>query len=905
MIVVGKQCLNIRGKDTFILSGAFHYPRCPRPLWRDRLAKMKEAGLNCIDYYVPWNYHERAMPRDVDDFSQINLDELREFLCVVHDEFGFYSIARPGSYICAEWAGGGYPWWLLTKKPKDFPPDQQWLRSDDSTYLAWSRHWYDAVCPVIASEQLTRKSPDKGGVILFQIENEYDFFAGPTDEQRVNHLRALATDARRNGIDVPLMTCWTKQCRSNPDPVLKDVFDGPNMYPRWNMNAVEERLVAVKREQPDAPGMVPELQGGWFSGVGGVLSEDQEGLEPEQIHHLTLMAMMNDATILNYYMFFGGTNFGLWAGRNITATYDYNAPLREAGGVGERYLAVKAIGQILAEHGEAIAGSVTIDAKITGIDKEIPEGVAIRVREAKDGGLFFYFRNSTTADARCDTLIVHPDGRHFGIGQDLEPRGFELIHIPPGGQDITSAAHLTREHHRGFLRIERPVVPTGVRIATALCSRETASGEWRSGVVGRSLPEMGIYDARTVLYRAKRNFTREEIANFNTLWVDLFQDDNLVLQLNDRFIFPTGNYRGGPAFEIGDALREGENHFTLLYENKGHIHYGAGLEWAGGIRSILLTSRERLSVPILEWRAKLLQGGDENLLVDEDVDDSNWPAFTLDNVMADRLSADLQPGTETSQDYAARTLFRQKDKCVFRSTFTMSDADLRAGKTRLVSQNVQQSATVYLNGVRIGFKPNAPVKFEFDLSASLRAGRNTLAIVVENHVGFQAGLMKPLYLEGEEISGEALSLELLPELTGMRERWWDDSQWSSAAPVSLDQVTPLSRRGHVNSAPTQSPDALAKWYRMEFTLPEQRKDVFFPSRALIDASGNGVVYLNDHCIGRYWEAGPQREFYLPECWLHFGGRKNRLTLCLRSTQRGAALRAVEISPYAEQAEWRR
>ncbi|HEY8902112.1 MAG TPA: hypothetical protein VIM48_00305, partial [Chthoniobacterales bacterium] len=28
------QCLTIDGKDTFIFSGAFHYFRCPKELWR-------------------------------------------------------------------------------------------------------------------------------------------------------------------------------------------------------------------------------------------------------------------------------------------------------------------------------------------------------------------------------------------------------------------------------------------------------------------------------------------------------------------------------------------------------------------------------------------------------------------------------------------------------------------------------------------------------------------------------------------------------------------------------------------------------------------------------------------------------------------------------------------------------
>jgi hypothetical protein len=92
---------------------------------------------------------------------------------------------------------------------------------------------------------------------------------------------------------------------------------------------------------------------------------------------------------------------------------------------------------------------------------------------------------------------------------------------------------------------------------------------------------------------------------------------------------------------------------------------------------------------------------------------------------------------------------------------------------------------------------------------------------------------------------------------------------------------------------------------MEFELPEPAKDVWVPWRAILDASGNGFVYLNGHALGRYWEIGPQREFYLPECWLKFGaGEKNLLTVCLRATDRGSTLRAAEVQPYADQVERR-
>ncbi|HAC22632.1 MAG TPA: beta-galactosidase, partial [Porphyromonadaceae bacterium] len=59
------QCFTIEGEDIFVFSAAFHYFRCPEELWRDRFAKIKEAGFNTVETYVPWNWHERNMPKNV------------------------------------------------------------------------------------------------------------------------------------------------------------------------------------------------------------------------------------------------------------------------------------------------------------------------------------------------------------------------------------------------------------------------------------------------------------------------------------------------------------------------------------------------------------------------------------------------------------------------------------------------------------------------------------------------------------------------------------------------------------------------------------------------------------------------------------------------------------------------
>ena len=151
-----RQCIQIEGKDIFLFSAAFHYFRVPQPLWPDRFRKLKEGGFNCVETYIPWNWHERKMPRSPHDQSCLDMRELDDFLKMAED-FGLYVIVRPGPYICAEWSGGGFPQWIMQKKPAKTTFDT-WLQSNDPEFMRWNEHWYRAVCRVVAPHQLTRKS---------------------------------------------------------------------------------------------------------------------------------------------------------------------------------------------------------------------------------------------------------------------------------------------------------------------------------------------------------------------------------------------------------------------------------------------------------------------------------------------------------------------------------------------------------------------------------------------------------------------------------------------------------------------------------------------------------------------------------------------------------------------------
>ena len=100
-------CMTIDGKDIFVYSAAFHYFRCPEELWRDRFKQIKEAGFNVVETYVPWNWHERSMPKSLKDTTNFDFSDLKRWLKMAQEEFGLYTIVRPGPFICAEYSGGG------------------------------------------------------------------------------------------------------------------------------------------------------------------------------------------------------------------------------------------------------------------------------------------------------------------------------------------------------------------------------------------------------------------------------------------------------------------------------------------------------------------------------------------------------------------------------------------------------------------------------------------------------------------------------------------------------------------------------------------------------------------------------------------------------------------------------
>ena len=75
----------------------------------------------------------------------------------------------------------------------------------------------NALCKVVAPEQITRKPKGAAGVILFQLENEFNF-CPLSNADKTERLRTLYRDSIRGGIEVPMFGNLTHETRSSSDP---------------------------------------------------------------------------------------------------------------------------------------------------------------------------------------------------------------------------------------------------------------------------------------------------------------------------------------------------------------------------------------------------------------------------------------------------------------------------------------------------------------------------------------------------------------------------------------------------------------------------------------------------------------------------------------------------------------
>ena len=310
------------GKPAVIVSGSIHYPRVPRPYWRDRIRKAKAMGFNCIGTYVFWNAHENKP--GVFDFSG-NLD-IAAFALACQEE-GMWLIVRPGPYVCSEWDFGGLPAWLL----KD--PDMV-VRTNDPKFLEASARYMKAVGQQLRDLQVTHGGP----IIQVQVENEYGQFGRPGNPDDMAYNRAIYDQLVAAGFDTMFIRCDWPVGRTIRTAHIDEVYTTMNFG-----GSAERAFRFFERQYPGQPKMCGEYWVGWFDHWGS--RHHTKELKP----FLTQIDwMLSNDVSFNIYMLHGGTNWGFTSGANWsgqysadTTSYDYDSPMDEMGKINQKFFAFR------------------------------------------------------------------------------------------------------------------------------------------------------------------------------------------------------------------------------------------------------------------------------------------------------------------------------------------------------------------------------------------------------------------------------------------------------------------------------------------------------------------------------------------------------------------------------------
>ena len=315
------------GKAVQIHSGEMHYARIPHQYWRHRFQMIKAMGLNTVATYVFWNLHETE-PGKWDFTGDKNL---AEYIKIAGEE-GLMVILRPGPYVCAEWEFGGYPWWLQNVEGME-------VRRDNPQFLKHIEIYINKLAEQVRKLQITSGGP----IIMVQCENEFGSYVAqrkdiPLGEHRVYNakVKKMLADA---GFNVPLFTSdgsWLFEGGATPG-ALPTANGGSNIE---NLKKVVDQYNGGK-----GPYMVAEFYPGWLD----------HWAEPFPLVSATEVARQTEKYLenkvsFNFYMVHGGTNFGFTSGANYDknhdiqpdlTSYDYDAPISEAGWVTPKFDSVR------------------------------------------------------------------------------------------------------------------------------------------------------------------------------------------------------------------------------------------------------------------------------------------------------------------------------------------------------------------------------------------------------------------------------------------------------------------------------------------------------------------------------------------------------------------------------------
>lgn len=865
------QSFIVDSKRIWLMSGSVHYARIPHQLWADRIRAAKEAGLNCVETYVFWNFHESEPGR----FRFEGDANLRAFVELVKAA-GMYCILRPGPFICGEWDFGGLPAWLHEQSGLR-------VREGNPLFLQACARYIDAIMGQVKDLQATEGGP----IILVQNENEW--FSN-NDEQAADYLQEINRFLRESGCAVPIINCnnlW------QPVPGTIDCWNG------W------DDLLGVCRQiriaQPEAPRMVIELRTGGIDTWGAEHHNHKSG--PAIFRKLCEVA--SAGAMANLFMFHGGTNFGFWGGRTsggpdrfITNSNDHDAPLTEAGGRGPKYAMLRRVSMFLSQFGTLMA-----HLKPEANHTISLTGPAVIQQTGAQGDVVFVFQDEQKP--RKSVEIMTPDGQTLTVNMGDEPAAWVTLNANLDGTGVLDLTNLRPWAflNRKLLVLYGPAGSDGV---------VSVSGTVMSIQVPTSgAPSVTHHENMTIAVLSDRQIDAAYHDGTN-LYVGVlgFDADGRPLPHPDHtssfYIVKPGEevsrkkhptHDGPPrapkladwqasgveAYISGQAPRYATLEGPRSLERCG-VDYGYG--WykvqvrkprAGKVNLWAPQGNDRLH---LYQKGKLLKvlghgpgatddpievtlpgGESELILMADNLGRYNFGPALGENkglfghlldvhpMKLKKAEHKLEPCVDPFELRGYVSNFHEGDRTP-RNRYTWTIPLKRKAPLVIRAKGARPRTVLFINDKAVTIDGAEGTDFRYVLDEELtKKGNNTLSIALLDTVG------------DDFDPRQVMTVFQVREVLSAKTKWWF-ARWNLPQAADWD---PKSTSGGAHQP---------CWYRTHFKVASTAAPLWLS----MDGPTKGQIYLNGRNVGRYFTAtssgkpvGPQSLYYLPEPWLNVGG----------------------------------
>ncbi|XP_024542252.1 beta-galactosidase 8 isoform X1 [Selaginella moellendorffii] len=563
----------IGGQRRILISGCIHYPRASPQMWPALIRNAKEGGLDMIDTYVFWDGHEPSP--GIYNF-QGRYDLIR-FLKLVH-QAGLYVNLRIGPYVCAEWNFGGFPAWLLKLPGIQF-------RTHNRAFEDKMEEFVRKIVDMVKSEQLFAS---QGGPVLFsQIENEYGNVQGSYGINGKTYMLWAARMAKDLETGVPWIMCKQPDA---PDYIINTCngyyCDG------WKPNS------------RDKPAMWTENWSGWYQSWG----EAAPYRTVEDVAFAVARFFQRGGVAQNYYMYFGGTNFGRTSGGPfITTSYDYDAPLDEFGTCMPTTLRGNAYFLFLTgmlrqpKWGHLKELHAALKLCETALTSNDPVYYTLgRMQEAhvySDGSLEANFSNLATP---CAAFLANIDTSSASV-----KFGGKVYNLPPWSVSIlpdcrnvvfNTAQVSAQTSVTKMVAVQKPSLIEEVSGSYTPGLVEQLAWEWFQEPVGGSginkilahalLEQISTTNDSTdyMWYSTRFEILDQELKGGDPVLVITSMRDMVHIFVNGEFAGSTSTLKSGGLYARVQQpihLKAGVNHLAILSATVGLQNYGAHLETHG------------------------------------------------------------------------------------------------------------------------------------------------------------------------------------------------------------------------------------------------------------------------------------------------------------------------------------